>query len=173
MAYHNDISNYFYVSAISLDDPSVKEIIISKDDMPGSILGINYFEDQDKLLLLGKEFSYFDFSSGIVKKLIDVPDEYWSEWRTLVEEQSSGGPSAYFWDKDIICINEPKYNKNVDTEIDLASGDFKRNSEKCRAVFEGLQEEQLVGKEKVQQQIDRLNLPKNYVLVYEDVDMTR
>lgn len=66
---HSDNNGiYQYVTGVSLLDPSVKEEIIAKQNMPSDITSIKYLEKSDQLLLLGKEKYLYDFSSKTIKK---------------------------------------------------------------------------------------------------------
>lgn len=65
---------YQYVVAIPLNNPSAKEGIIAKQDMPAGITSVVYLADTDQLLLVGKEKYMYDFSSkAITKTDITVP----------------------------------------------------------------------------------------------------
>jgi hypothetical protein len=65
----DEIGVYQYVIAVPLSNPSVKEGVIAKQDMPAEINFIDYFEDSDQLFLIGKKEEYlYDFSSKIIKK---------------------------------------------------------------------------------------------------------
>lgn len=56
---------YQYVVAVPLSNPSLREEIITKEEMPPGITSIKYLEDSDQLLLLG-EYLY-DFSLQLIR----------------------------------------------------------------------------------------------------------
>ncbi len=67
---------YQYVIAIPLANPTVKDGVIAKQDMPSDITSVVYLENSDQLLLMGKEKYLFDFSSKSITKtdmLIPTP----------------------------------------------------------------------------------------------------
>lgn len=59
---------YQYVIAIPLTNPTAKEGIIAKQDMPSGITSVVYLTNSDQLLLVGKEKYLFDFSSKSINK---------------------------------------------------------------------------------------------------------
>ena len=59
---------YQYVIVIPLNNPSAKEGVIAKQDMPAGITSITYLADTDQLLLIGKEKYLFDFLSKVITK---------------------------------------------------------------------------------------------------------
>lgn len=63
-----------YVIAIPLSNPSLEEGVIAKQEMPADISAIEYLEDSDQLLLVGKggEEYLYDFSSKLITK-VDTP----------------------------------------------------------------------------------------------------
>ncbi|MCX6792107.1 MAG: hypothetical protein NT149_03670 [Candidatus Gottesmanbacteria bacterium] len=59
---------YQYVIAVPLSNPTMKEGVIAKQDMPAGITSVTYLADTDQLLLTGKEKYLFDFSSKMITK---------------------------------------------------------------------------------------------------------
>ncbi len=60
---------YTYILGIPLSDPSIKEGLISKQDMPPGIKSVIYLEDSNQLLLISnKEKFIYDFNSKIISK---------------------------------------------------------------------------------------------------------
>lgn len=60
---------YKYVTAIPLLNPSVKEGIIAKQNMPAGISSVYYSEKDDQLWLSGKENYIFDFKTKEIVKV--------------------------------------------------------------------------------------------------------
>jgi hypothetical protein len=57
-----------YVTAVSVNNPSIKEGVIAKQDMPANIESIMYVENSDQLFLQGKEKYLFDLGSNSFTK---------------------------------------------------------------------------------------------------------
>lgn len=64
---------YQYVVAVPLNNPTVKEGVIAKQDMPEGITSVVYLPDTDILLLTGKEKYFFNFLSKAITKTDTSP----------------------------------------------------------------------------------------------------
>lgn len=64
---------YQYVTAVPLAKPSVKEVVITKQDMPKEITSVSYIADLDQLVLSGEENYLFDFLTNSLKRVEQPP----------------------------------------------------------------------------------------------------
>lgn len=67
---------YEYVSAIHIDSPTTKDVVIAKESMPEGITGIKYSSQSGQIAMVGKELYLHDLNSSETKKIADVPNDW-------------------------------------------------------------------------------------------------
>ena len=151
---------YESVVAVPLSNPEIKTEIIAKQNMPGVIKTLFYSEGQDQLLLLGKTAYVYDFSSGVINKIVDIPDDWEIPRRTRWMGQV--WPN-YIWKEDIVCIPVGHYDRPKDgNEINLRTKEIKKESDFCKSIYSSPTP---APQNKLKTYLDNLNLPPNYELV--------
>ncbi len=111
MAFHDaDVNDeefrngmYKYIFAIPLDNPSQKEGVIAKQDMPDGIRSIRYLAETDQLLLVGSEKYVFDFASQTLTKTdlpVPTPTPQQEEKRFQDKIKEIQLPDGYEWVKE-------------------------------------------------------------------------
>lgn len=141
---------YEYIVATSLINPSLKEDVIAKQDMPQNIVSIEYLENKDQLLLIGKAAYVYDFTTKNLQKLFDFPKNWKTVWvdeqkgnsvciqYPMIEGQDAGERGDYTHGAEIDLVTNrlitqsslcPQTNKN-----DFASETQKILTEKIKAL---------------------------------------
>lgn len=149
-------SQYLYLLAVPINNPKVKEGVISKQDMPAGITGISYFESKDSFLLTGQAFYSFDFSNNKLIKIMDIPEN----WRRAGVDS---------WTNNLICLSKyisQNNDKKITAEINTDSKQLTENSPNCTFKPDPTPQKQSQD-EKNNEIIKSLNLPADYQMVVE------
>ncbi len=86
-----DVGNYQYIIAVPLINPSEKEGVIAKQDMPKDITEVNYLKDSDQLLLTGTKNYVFDFATNTLTEIDQLPSIPEKEYPSFTEKSFEEG----------------------------------------------------------------------------------
>lgn len=157
MAYHGSLGDdpsqgdYEYVTTVDIFNPNSKNTIVGKEQMPSKINGMLYSEDRDQLLMIGSEIYLYNFTGGVLNKIVNVPK----------------GVKLYFiennWVQDKVCLDGEKGSTYNKYELDLSLKKITQPGLTCNTVSSPAPEKKDF--EKLEQVINLLNLPLNYQLI--------
>ncbi len=68
-------TKFLSISAVHIDQPSVKEGVVSNQEMPVGVELVEYFEKQNSLLLIANQLSIFDLKAQQVTAIANLPDK--------------------------------------------------------------------------------------------------
>ena len=144
---------YLNLISIPVSNPSAKTTILANNDMPPDINSVLFSDDQNKLLLTGKEFYIYDLEKYTLEKIADNM----TAWYT-----SSIGK----WKDNAVCLSGFDQKGAETLLLDLTTKKLTSNSTECVAFSsENLFKEQ--DAKAYQLLLNELNLPTNYALVIE------
>jgi hypothetical protein len=73
VSYNTGGGDYTYIYAIPLGEPSIKQGIIAKQDMPQGITKVTYLSDTNQIFLSGKNSFFVDLSSNTMNQTNQIP----------------------------------------------------------------------------------------------------
>lgn len=150
MAGHEGVDAiYKYVTAIPLNNLTIKEGVIAREQMPEKIVGREYSLERDQLFLLAPSAAYiFDFGTKQISKVVDFP-------------KMEG--AMIFWMGSSVCLYSGQQGESG-SEIKIDQKQFVAHSMQCPAWTGNSPGE---GDQTLSEKIKALNLPDNFVLSQE------
>jgi len=149
---------YTEIQAIALDEPLIRKVLIPPQKMPEEIIEVEYLNEDNKLILIGKGAIYIlDLDSDDLSKIGDLEGELLS-------------PMVFLKQKNKFCLRDGNLYSDFkgSYEIDLVSKQIIKDSLDCLAISptpSSRIEESYV--KEAERQIDQLNLGSDYEIVEE------
>lgn len=141
---------YTYIATIPLLNPSQKNILVNKEDMPRNISLISYSEEYSQLVLIGKEVYVFDLKNGRLNKVSEINKDW-------------DNPRIYNWHNSLLCLSNygMQNGKPIESQqVNLQDGTILENTDYCKSDFSKYMPQDQA--KSANQTIRSLDLPQEY-----------